>query len=315
MAMDPVPYAIGGGLAKHSPEIARVLAYASTSGAEGIVTPGDLKVTATSVPGTSVAVAPGAALMLSRSPGGEQQTYVLRHPTTSTVAIAATGSSAGRTDLIVARVEDPYAAGSPWQVPADPTRGPYVSLRVISGVKATDTAMPPGQTGVVLARVTLPASTGTVTNAMVTDLRNLALPRSSSGLVSAGLGDELLPGPNNNTFRRWPTGFMPEVLVPYWATHASLAYTITGAATNSPSVDGAIRLLFANLTAGQATIDLTGSAAGMRYVLLATCSGPITTYLGQRAQVVLEGKLSNGALGVNTGAQALVQWHFEERAV
>lgn len=181
MAWDATPWFVGGG-AQHSPEVARLLAYAATSGAEGIVSPKDLKVGPLAVPGGSVTVAPGAALVRNRATGGDSQTYVARMATQDTVAIAPTGSGAGRSDLIVAQIEDPFLAGEPWQDPADPTVGPYIFTRVIPNVPAGTTRLQdvPGYSGrsaVTLARVDLPASTGTVTAAMITDLRKVALPR------------------------------------------------------------------------------------------------------------------------------------------
>lgn len=181
---DSVPWFVGGG-AQHSPEVARLLAFAATSGAEGIVNVGDMKVQTLSVPGGSVRVSPGAALIRNRATGGDSQTYVSRLPTEDTVTIAATGSGAGRTDLIVAQIEDPFMAGEPWQDPADPKVGPYVFTRVIPNVPAgttrlQDVAGYSGRSAVTLARIALPASTGTVTAAMITDLRKVALPREKS---------------------------------------------------------------------------------------------------------------------------------------
>ncbi|WP_348240077.1 hypothetical protein, partial [Salmonella enterica] len=87
------------------PEVARLLAYAATAGAKGIVTPGDIKVVPLDVPGSSVRVHAGACLIPSEAAGGAQQTYVGRNPSADTVSISATGSGSGRSDLIVARVE------------------------------------------------------------------------------------------------------------------------------------------------------------------------------------------------------------------
>ena len=61
MSFDSVPWFVGGG-ALHSPEVARLLAHAATSGAAGVVTPADLAVSALPVPGASVRVAVGGAL-------------------------------------------------------------------------------------------------------------------------------------------------------------------------------------------------------------------------------------------------------------
>lgn len=229
---DSVPWFVGGG-AQHSPEVARLLAYASTSGAEGIVTPADMKVTPLAVPGGAVQVLPGAALIRHRGAGGAQQTYVARLPVADQVSVAATGSGAGRTDLIVAQIEDPFTAGEPWQEPSDPTVGPYVFTRVISNVPAGTTRLQDvpgyeGRSAVTLARVTLPASTGTVTAGMIADLRDVAVPRRSSDLQVVHLGavSQLAV---STTMQPWPLasngGQVASLRIPEWATHAQMLIT------------------------------------------------------------------------------------------
>lgn len=225
MSWDAVPWFVGGG-AEHSPEVARLMAYAATSGAEGVVHSTDLRVRPLDVPGGGVRVMPGAALIRNRATGGAAQTYVGRLPQADTVEIAPTGSGAGRSDLIVARVEDPYMPGEPWQEPEDPTRGPYVFTRVIPNVSPTATTAPAGQSAIPLARIDLPASTGTVTAAMITDLREVALPRSYRRLFTYNLtsddGTQYISSDGSEQF--WPN--VPDqvwyVDIPEWATHANI---------------------------------------------------------------------------------------------
>lgn len=225
MSWDSVPWFVGGG-AHHSPEVARLLAYAALGGAEGIVAPGDLKVVPYDVPGTGVRVQSGAGLILNRAASGDQQTYVARNPTVDVVQIAATGSSGRRSDLIVAQIEDPNMPGEPWQKPTDPVAGPYVFTRVIPNVPAGTTRLQdvPGYSGrsaITLARVDLPASTGTVTAGMIVDLRRVARPRKdrqlnahaqvqaeSQRLTSATQAGQVFP----STSSSWT------VDVPTWAT-------------------------------------------------------------------------------------------------
>jgi len=228
---DSVPWFIGGG-AEHSPEVARLLAYAATGGAEGVVGPADLKVSPLAVPGGGVRVAAGSALVLNHAAGGAAQTYAARNPTVDTVSIAPTGSAGGRTDLIVAQIEDPFLAGEPWDEPANPRVGPYVFTRVIPNVPAgttrlRDVAGYAGRSAIVLARVTLPASTGTVTAAMVTDLRKVAQPRQDRkvGILASSVND-----------RRWlnpttPVLFPDRALsvdVPEWATRVVVSANLAG---------------------------------------------------------------------------------------
>ena len=220
MAMERVPYLVGGGF-EHSAEIMRVMLAAATSGAEGIMTPGDMKVKPLSVPGTSVVVAPGNALIRNSYSGGAGQTYATRAPEQTELPIVATGSAGGRTDLIVARIDDPTYGGGPF----DPLTFEAAKFEVIRGVPAntkTTKGLGLNYPAIALARVTLPASTGTVTAGMITDLREVALPRSQRHLFTHGLtaeegADELnLPTAAPPDGEAWPNVFW-QVNIPLWA--------------------------------------------------------------------------------------------------
>ena len=235
MTFEGVPWAIGGG-AEVPVEAGRLVAYAATGGADGVSVAGDLKVLPLAVPGSSVRVMKGSATMPSRAAGTDQQSYAVRNLSEDLVAITATGSGAGRSDMVIVRVEDSTIAGEPWATPADPINGPYVFPRVLEGVPASaivsnqaarDYLETQGFTAIPLAGVTLPVSTGTVDASMISDLRNLARPRTDiipahpappvpSWLTTAGV-DVV-----------WPGGG-PTVDVPDWATHADVTVLIGGA--------------------------------------------------------------------------------------
>lgn len=223
MPLDSVPWFVGGG-AQHSPEVARTLAFAATGGKQGVISPGDLKVTPTSVPGNSVQVSVGSAVIPSRNATGRNQSYIARMNTADTAAIAATSSSGGRSDLVVIQIEDPWVSGEPWQDPSDPTVGPYVFTRVISNVPAGTTDLNnvsgySGRTAITLARIDIPASTGTITSSMITDLRSIANPRSERTVVSGVLtGAERVL--STDTWQSFPVNNISNVYVPTWATHA-----------------------------------------------------------------------------------------------
>ncbi|KRE79942.1 hypothetical protein [Arthrobacter sp. Soil763] len=227
MALDNTPWAVGGGAAL-GVEVARTLAYASTRGAEGVVGLGDLKVTAQPVPNNTVAVVPGAALILNRYPGGGQQTYGLRNATQTDVPITATGSAGGRTDLVVARILDPQYEGPE---PADPVTFQYSRLEVIQGVPAgTKRAkeLNLGYPAVELAKVTLPANTATVTSGMITDLRRVAQPRRDRAMVTLfPTATQTIP---TTGYASWPIqpGQKPLVAVPEWATRVDIVAHLSG---------------------------------------------------------------------------------------
>lgn len=228
---DPVPWMIGGG-AEHSTEVARNLAFAAFRGREGIVSPTDLFVRAKAVPSGHVEVFPGTAAVLNRSAGSRDEMYVARMPVLETVPIAPTGATA-RTDLIVARIENPHLPGESWPAPTDPRFGPYVSTAVISGVPSTTTSVKQlglGYSALPLARVTIPPSTGAITSAMVTDLRFM-----SNSAAERALRVQVIPNPvsipHNSTMTPVPGG--QEVTIPEWATHFRSLINISGVEFNN----------------------------------------------------------------------------------
>lgn len=226
---------IGGG-AEHSPESARRALYASTGGAEGVGGPNDLKVVPLETPGQGVRVQIGSALIKSNYVGGETQTYMGTVYQQEYVDTTPTGSAVGRSDMVIMRVEDPFAAGSPYTAPAegDIPLAPYIYIRVISGVPNTakriqDVPGHANDTAVTLARIDFPASTGTVTSGMIKDMRELAQPRRSEVVFARpritgddtnqrylsgtyANGGEIFPGGAGS-----PNEFVVEI--PTWATH------------------------------------------------------------------------------------------------
>lgn len=230
---------LGGG-AEHTPEAARRALYASTSGSEGVGGSKDLQVLPLAVPGQGVRVSIGSALMRSRFVGGETQTYMGTVYEQETVSITPTGSGSGRSDLIILRVEDPYAAGTPYTPPVEAERAtaPYIYVRVVSGVPAGTTKVQdvPGHqndTAVTLARIDLPASTGTVTTGIITDLRKVAQPQTLRKLELRFPTGAFAEGRRMSvgSYSDWPLvdGERPVVEVPEWASVIKIVATIEGA--------------------------------------------------------------------------------------
>ncbi len=240
---DSTPWFVGGG-AEHSPEVARVMAFAASGGAEGIVTPEALRVRPLAVPGTSVRVAPGACLMVNRYAGGAYQTYVGRNPVQHEVPIDPTGSGGGRTDLIVARVVDPQYQGQP---PANPLTFDYMRTAVVKGVSSNVTSardLNLSYPAIALAKVTLPANTGTVQASHITDLREVAMPRSyrrlfTHNLVGSTVHALTTSSPSSQYWPDFPEAIW-EVEVPEWATHANIVATWGGVRVSRSAAQGVI---------------------------------------------------------------------------
>lgn len=318
MTWDSVPWFVGGG-AEHSPEVARLLAYAATNASEGIVSAGDLKVTPLDVPTSKVRALAGAAIILCESAGGAQQTYVGRNVSEDVVSISATGAGSGRSDLIVARVEDPWMAGEPWNDPANAKVGPYIFTRVIPNVSSTATAAPAGSSAIALARIDIPANTSVITAGMVKDLRKLAQPRESRVVNQA------MPAPGNalmsTSFINWPGSQGWPIYVPTWATHFYMTYTMSGVQVEGGDAWGQLRGVFGDVTGAnlEYDYDLTGgdpSRTEFAVNVNATCSH----LRGQTVYAKLQGLRYDAAgnpghLITRPMSHELLDIQFYERAV
>lgn len=226
--LDPVPWLVGGG-AEHSPSVVRTAAYIAANGASGVVNPDDLAVTELPIPGTSVRVAGGAFSIENTYPGQVNQSYQSRNIDYEDVAIPATAGVA-RSDMIVIRIDDPEFGGT---TPADPKVGPYNRFAVLSNVGAGATEIPASveYPAEALARIDIPASTATITNAMITDLRRLIAPKSLTSLnVGSDVGVSLTS--TSATGQSWPKASGWDVKIPAWATHVIALASATGFKTS-----------------------------------------------------------------------------------
>lgn len=210
MALIPA-YAVDGGAGPAF--MFRTALWASTSGANGIVLPWDLKVSALATPGGAVNITPGGALISAYAATGRAQSYAAYNDATTSLTIPATGSGAGRTDYIILRIDDWHYDGS--QAPASPLTALYCSFQRVSSI--TGLAYP----FIPLAKVTIPASTGTITNAMITDLRQVAIPMQQRVLrVKEHVASQTESLTNTTASGEyWPnSGGQQLVDIPSWAT-------------------------------------------------------------------------------------------------
>ena len=170
------PWFVGGG-AVHDAITARLLANAATGDSQGVVASGHYQVLPLSVPGPQIRILPGAGVLRAAPyTGGSFQSYMTRRAVETVLGITATGSAAGRSDLVIQRIDDPQFGGT--LSPTSPTAifDPFV---IIPGVpagttQASELGLP--YPAIALARIDLPASTGTVLASHIRDLRRLAHP-------------------------------------------------------------------------------------------------------------------------------------------
>lgn len=201
--------------ATHPAQQFRMLVRDLASGAEGVTEGEDLKVTQLSTPGGGVQIADGSGIVTGRD-DPFQGSYAVCNAGADTISIAANGAGATRYDMVILRVEDPQYPGSV----LDPEVDPINFFMVIPNVGSTATTIPGGLTGIPLARIAIPVSTSTITNAMITDLRKVANPRKertvvtqSPASISTGLG-------GSTSWAYFSTSLGVNIAVPDWASKA-----------------------------------------------------------------------------------------------
>ncbi|MFD5899173.1 hypothetical protein [Streptomyces sp. NPDC060366] len=175
MTLFQVPILVNG--ATHSAQQFRMLVRDLARGAEGITEGDDLRVTQLSTPGSGVQIGDGSGVVRGRV-STFQGTYAVCNTGADTVDVSANGGGGTRYDLVVLRVEDPEYEGD-----LDPVTDEINYFQVIPNVTSTTTTAPDGRTCIPLARLAIPASTSTITNAMITDVRKVANPRRESKLL------------------------------------------------------------------------------------------------------------------------------------
>lgn len=246
MPFDPVPWAVGGG-AVLDESIARMQSYFLFQGTEGVMSSADLEVKALATPGGSVRVGPGGCIVIGRGPGQLYEAYMGRNKADTTVPITPNNTASMRSDLLMARVEDPFIAGSEWNIPSDPAVGPYIFPRIVENVPSTlrtVRALGNNWSAIPLARIDIPALTATITQAMIVPLRTKVGPAPPPAppittpppvpndpidpqseeqnyfALNDGpsSGSQDLTSAQVGTWRTWPTGSEFMVPIPSWAT-------------------------------------------------------------------------------------------------
>lgn len=263
MTLVKVPWATGN-MAENTHGLARQAFFDSTGGAEGISSVGALKVQAQAVPNGTVRVAPGGAILNNRYDLSLGQSYGARNASQTSVTITATGSAGGRTDAIILRILDPEFEGQP---PANPNDFDYTRLEAVSapaGITRIE-QLNLNYPAILLARVTIPANTGTITSGMITDLRTVARPRRDSVMRTHALTgsdssrlSNTTSYPNNG--QTWPPSAeagMGAVEIPSWATRMKIIMWWGG--INVPAGD-AVGLLWVQVgaTADPANVKTQG---------------------------------------------------------
>ncbi len=294
----------------HQSDLVRRFQRSVTLGNEGIDFGGDLKVQQTSTASTSIVVGPGGAFVRGRA-SALQGTYYVSNPDDHTVANAVPSLATVQHYLVVLRVLDPAYEGT-----ADPNLN-MNRIEVLSTATG-GTTLPAGVSGVVLARLEVPANTTTVTSAMIVDLRRMANPRRDRRLqpVFIPAVDALEAASGTREF--WPDAATISVPVPTWASLMNVVVTMTGVSSRVGSTDGNTRVLLG----GQATqaVGFNHDWAGSTQRLVLPTGGAlgITSAMRGTNQTLRTDAVrgnTTGTLEANAGTTVFFDFEFVEGLV
>lgn len=326
MTFNFAPWAIDG--ARSTSALARLSSYATGGGRSGVVQPLDLKVSALAVPGNGLRISSGAAMILNGYQDIPDQAYTVSNPAEHVVPSDVMPSSQPATSyyLVCIVVGDPEfdQTGHPFMPPGplDPLVAPdyeYVRIRVIpcsSGVRRFD-QLNVQYPGVALARLEVPASTTTITNAMIMDVRSLAAARQSSELLvtQPNMGPTIV-----STDFAYLGDWQPYVEMPSWATHVDIVTTISGISHIDPDVVGQIRTLI------YGTSHLAGPAVYYEFAdsdrvfserasLMSTFSASLPQYAGESIRIDVQANRleGTGQIYIFDGTTIVHDVRFSER--
>lgn len=221
---------------KYPAEYFRAEHHDATGGGNGVGDPHALKVSAQPAPDGTIHVAPGGATLKSVYPGQEGQSYFTPFFRPKTILVPPTGSSSGgRTDLVVVEVCDPqwgqhwdYSGTYPYPREVAETLD-FQRVRVLTGHDRTSTLDFPHA---LLAEISRPANTTIVTNSHITDLRELANPKTLVVPLVKNIGHDTHTAGrtgNYNTLAEF------SVDVPDWATTTVVDGVLAGAFVRHPN--------------------------------------------------------------------------------
>jgi hypothetical protein len=327
----------------HPASAVRLLAFAATEGKEGVVENTDLRIMSTPAPSGAIRCMPGAYVVRAKHTGGEKEAYAGKVVEAEDISVNPTAADAGRTDLVILRIENPYVAGSgSWAQPTDPQEGPYAHIRVIEGVPANTQAVQfwnSTWTAITLARITRAPNRTTVEQSEITDLRSLAK-IANDPIVEEDPPDDNPPEiaypfwldivnetssgtdtiSSTGAWTDWPDDASWNVPIPSWATKAEVFLQITGIRQEDAGIWGNARVQIDGGTASTTSVafDFTDDETGFtRHTMIAASTVAVPSSIRGKtkqfkAQVNLSAIEGSGALRWTRGSAAILQIVFKQ---
>lgn len=212
----------------------------------GVATVDSLKVQALGTPGGAVIINAGGGTVQTAFPGAPNiQSYTVANDSAYQLTVPANNGGSPKTWQVIARVRDPQYAGE--TTPGSPLTDSYTTAELVG-------SLPAGKPYLQLATIVLPASTSAVTNAMITDRRQLAEPRVRP-VVPVSTATATASDFRSTGYEEWPaTNNAGHVAfdVPAWATKLTVRIDVNGiladATSGGPPVYGGVRVLFNGVT-------------------------------------------------------------------
>lgn len=197
---------------RYQAQSVRNLSFLAANGTTGVATPDSLKVTATATPSGSVIVYAGTASVVGYN--NRAEAYIVTNDQAVTLPIPANNTASTVYRNVIFSIRDPQFAGMP--ALSGPTD--------IAGDLQVVGTLPTDRPYLRLAHIPLPANTATVTNAMIANQRQLAMPRSytrtyvhiPSYINPIGVEYEQI------------AGAQPSFYCPPWATNANVLVSVEG---------------------------------------------------------------------------------------
>ncbi|MDT0302894.1 hypothetical protein [Streptomonospora wellingtoniae] len=185
----------------------------STRSGQGVVESTDLRVLELAVPADGFRITSGAAAIPGTVTAFDGSYYALNIGDHTVPGVAGTGSEGPRSDMVVASFNPSTM---------------FIEPDIITDVDPDATAVPPsylaGTAAIPLARIDWPVSTGTITQDMIVDLRQMLQERSERVLrVQRGIDPvEYLGNIQDPDWENAPDVVWPDVVIPAWATQVQV---------------------------------------------------------------------------------------------
>ncbi|MFI1830702.1 hypothetical protein ACH41E_30335 [Streptomyces sp. NPDC020412] len=280
-------------------------------GRQGIAEAGDLKVRPLETSGPGVRIGDGSALIHGVRPW--QGAYTQSNIGDTPLDVPPTGPFA-RTDLVVLRIEDPEFEGE-----RDPRRQDVGYFHLVHDADADTATVPRGMTALPLARLTLPRNTAAITGEMITDLRQLANPRTARILRTVHPEDpDEVPG-RHGEWARWPADAAWDLDIPAWATRATLVITLSGLRAEAGSIHAQLRTRLGERVSKPTVFDDDGTTTRRSSATLADTLAIPPTYRGTRQQLTVQvnqnDSYGDGELSVTNGTTLVADIEFTESPI